>query len=205
MKRNLEMIASVPRVRWLGKLSLLGGIIGALLYFLFPAVKPVVPWVANYQDYQSYELFSRLMVAPLLLMAAGWIGVLYVLVGNGPKAAQIPFIGIISTIMGTTAEFWLFPALGIVGALTYAYIFLIIGSWFLDIGALIVGFFILRYRIKPPYISILMLLAIPIDLGLFFFMRNSIFVMEIIFALVIGWWLHDSRVTNWVNTSSFQD
>ncbi len=105
------------------------------------------------------------------------------------------------TAIGTAAEFVVFlPALGIVGALTNVYVLVIIGSWFSDIGALIVGVFVLRYRIKPVSISILLLLATPVDFWLSFNIRNSTFVMEIFLALAIGFWLHTDRVANWIKT-----
>ncbi|MCC6605385.1 MAG: hypothetical protein IT327_19415 [Anaerolineae bacterium] len=198
MKNYPELKVSVTRIRWLGKLSLLGGFVGGLVYLLFPNVQPVESWTANYQDYQSFELYSRLMITPLVLMAAGWVGMLYVLVGNGRKAAQIPLVGTLSTAVGIAAEFVILPALGIVGALTNVYVLVIIGSWFSDIGALIVGVFILRSRIKPLSIFILFLLATPLDVWFIFNLRNPTFLMEIIFALAIGFWLHTDMVANWI-------
>ena len=177
----------MKQTRWLGILSLLGGITAVPLLIAFLMIEGGAVGTAAYQ---RYELLNRLMSVILVLMSVGWFGMWRVLKGNGRWAARIAFLGVLIMAAGTAAEFWLYSDLSYSGdnMRQMAYSTTSVGGLLLDLGAMGVGIAIWRSRIWPRWYALLLILALPIDFAAFFLL-NSPFVTATTVAILLGWFL----------------
>ena len=177
----------MKQVQFLGVLSLLGGVTAVPLIIAFATIG----WGAQGTAvYTRYELLNRLMAVALLLMAAGWVGMWWVLTGYGRCAALMAFIGLLAIAAGTAAEFWLYSDLSYNGDTLRQTAFSIVGvgGWLLNIGAMIVGTAVWRSRIWPRWCALVLLLAFPIDIAAYV-LFNSLFTAAALIALIIGFQL----------------
>lgn len=175
--------------RWLGILSLIGGVAGVLLFVAFSTIGWAEPGTAVYQ---TYEMLNRLNAFIFLFMAAGWLGAFMVLEGNGRWAALVALIGTILYVVGTAAEFWLYsdlpynpPNEGWTMRHT-AFTTALIGNLVRDIGAMIAGVFVWRSGLWPHWVALILLLALPLDLFAFMSLGSTSLVSTL-YGLVIGW------------------
>ena len=172
--------------RFLGVLGLTGGITAVPLIIAFYQTGWGAPGTPTYQ---SYELLNRLMTFSLLLMAAGWLGVVLLCVhGNGRWGAILAFVGSIIMVAGTTAEFWLFSDLPYSQGSNLrnaAWSTFGLGSLLLDVGAMILGIAIWRSRLGSRWRAVVLLLALPMDFAAFYLL-GSPFLGAAILAFVVS-------------------
>lgn len=175
--------------RWLGILSLLGGITAVPLMMAFMAAGFGEPGTAAYQ---TYELLNRLMAVSLLLMAAGWLGARLVWpAGLGHWAASLALIGSLVVVAGNAAEFWFFSDLpyGVAGnARDLSWIAFSLGSLVMDIGATLLGVAVWRSPLWPRWSAVLLVSALPLDVVAFF--TVSPFLAPAVLAVAIGYLLY---------------
>jgi len=176
-------------IRWLGVLSLLGGMSALLIIIVFAATEWGLPGTVAYQ---RYELLNRLMAVSLLFMTAGWLGVVMIWPGGyGRWGALLALLGSLIMALATAAEFWLFTdqAYGRAASLRNgAWGAFGIGGWLLIIGAMILGVAAWRSRLWPRWAALILILAVPIEFA-GFFVIDSPFLGATVLALVIGWQL----------------
>ena len=172
--------------RFLGVLGLTGSITAVPIIIAFTQTGWGTPGTPTYQ---SYELLNRLMTFSLLLMAAGWLGVVLLCVhGNGRWGAILAFVGSIIMVAGTAAEFWLFSDLPYSQGSNLrnaAWSTFGLGSLLLDVGAMILGIAIWRSRLGSRWRAVVLLLALPMDFAAFFLL-GSPFLGAAILAFVVG-------------------
>jgi len=175
--------------RWLGVLSVLGGITAVPLIAAFMATGFGEPGTAAYE---TYEGLNRLMAGSLLLMTAGWLGAwLAWPAGPGRWAASVALVGSLVMVSGNAAEFWLFSDLpyGVAGnGRGLSWMAFSLGSLVMDIGATLLGVAAWRSRRWPRWSAALLLLALPLDVVAFF--TVSPFLAPAVLAVAIGYLLH---------------
>ena len=175
--------------RWLGVLSLLGGITAVPLMIAFMVTGYGEPGTAAYK---TYELLNRLMAVSLLLMAAGWLGArLAWPAGIACWAASLALIGSLIVVAGNAAEFWLFSDLpyGVPGnGRDLSWMAFSIGSLVMDIGASLLGIAVWRSGLWPRWSAALLMAALPLDVVAFF--TVSPFLVPAVLAVVIGYLLY---------------
>lgn len=180
------MIEQRHLIRTLGALALLGGITAVPIIIAFAQTGWGVPGTPTYQ---SYELLNRLMAFSLLLMSAGWLGVVLLCVHeNGRWGAILAFVGSLIMVVGTAAEFWFFSDLPYSqgnNLRNAAWSTFGLGSLLLDVGAMILGIAIWRSRLGSRWRAIVLLLALPIDFAAFFLL-GSPFLGAAVLAFVVG-------------------
>lgn len=181
----------MKQTRFLGILSLVGGITAVPLLITFYQTGWGAPGTAVYE---RYELLNRLMAGVLLLMGAGWLGVWQLLLGYARWAALLAFFGVLTIAVGTAAEFWLYSDLpyGADNMRQTAFAVVGMGGWLLDVGAMVVGTAVWRSRIWPRWYAIILLLALPMDIIAFIYL-NSPFMTATVLANLIGWRLLMSK------------
>lgn len=174
------------QVRVLAILGLLGGITAVPLILAFSQTGWGLPGTSAYQ---TYELLNRSMAVSLLLMSAGWFGVILIWPnGYGRYAAILAFIGSLIMVAGNAAEFWLFSDLPYGSGSNWrntAWSVFGIGSMLLDVGAMILGVAVWRSRLWPRWSALILMLAFPIDLAAYFLL-GSPFGATAVLALLIG-------------------
>lgn len=175
--------------RVLAILGLLGGITAVPLIIAFYQNGWGAPGTAVYQRYES---LNRLMACSLLLMSAGWLGMVLCLPkGYGRWASVLALVGSLIMVAGTAAEFWLFSDLPYSQGSNLrnaAWSTFGIGSLILDVGATILGVAIWRTRTWPRWSAFVLMLALPIDFAAFFLL-GSPFLGATILAFVVGFLL----------------
>lgn len=168
-----------------GILSLLGGITAVGLIVAFSRTSWGMP---GSDAYRTYELLNRLMAGSLLLVSAGWLGLVIAWPdGYGRWAAIVALVGSLTMVIGNSAEFWLFSDLSYAGSnmRQTAYSTFSIGDWLLILGATVAGAAAWRSRIGPRWSAITLLLAVPIEFAAFFFL-DTIFLGAAVLALAVG-------------------
>lgn len=183
-------------IRWLGLLSLLGGISAVPLMVAFAVSGWGEPGTAAYQ---TYETLNRLTAFALLLMVPGWIGLFLALPrGYGRWGALAALVGALLMVAGSAAEFWLFSDLSYecCNARHTAFGSFSLGSLVTDLGALVAGIAMMRRGSGPRWLAALLILALPLDVAGFFLL--SPFAAATALALALGWWLliADSRAVS---------
>jgi hypothetical protein len=132
------------------------------------------------------------MAGALLLMSAGWLGMVWRLPkGYGRGASVLALIGSLIMVTGTAAEFWLFSDLPYgqgSNLRNAAWSAFGMGGLVLNVGATILGIAIWRTRIWPRWSAVVLMLALPIDVAAFFLL-DSPFLGATILALVVGFLL----------------
>ena len=175
--------------RWLGVLSLQGGIAAAPLMIALMVTGYGEPGTVAYE---TYERLNRLMAVSLLLMSAGWLGArLAWPAGPGRWAAALAFMGSLVVAGGNAAEFWLFSELpyGVAGnGRDLSWIAFSIGNLVMDIGATLLGIAAWRSRFWPRWSAVLLMAALPLDVLSFF--TVSPFLLPAILAVAIGYPLY---------------
>ena len=172
-------------IRVLGGLALVGSVMAVFLIIAFEQTGWGRP---GSFAYQTYEMLNRRMAAALLLMAAGWLGmVLWLPKGYGRWAAVITFISSLLMVVGVAAEFWLYTDLPYAEANLRSAAFSLFGlsSLALDLSLTVLGISLWRSRLWPRWSALILLLALPLDLVAFFWL-DSIFLASTILALVMG-------------------
>ena len=172
-------------IRGLGGAALLGALTAVLLIIAFAQTGWGAP---GSTVYQTYELLNRLMAFSLLLMSAGWLGVLLWSKGYGRWASLLALVGSLIMVAGTAAEFWLFSDLPYSSGSNLrnaAWSTFGIGTLVLDIGATILGIAIWRSRYWPRWSGFILMLAFPIDF-VAFFLLGSPFLGATVLAFVVG-------------------
>jgi len=180
--------------RWLGLLSLLGGISAVPLMVAFASTGWGKPGTAAYQ---TYETLNRLTAFALLLMVPGWLGLFLALPrGYGRWGALAALVGALLMVAGNAAEFWLYSDLSYecCNARHTAFGTFSLGSLVTDVGAMVAGIAMRRGGSGPRWLAALLILALPLDVAGFFLL--SPFAAAAVLALALGWWLliADSRV-----------
>ena len=175
----------MKQTRFLGILSLLGGITAVPLLIAFTITDWGEPGTAVYQ---TYELLNRLMTGSLLLMSAGWLGLYLRNDRYGRWATLLALLGSLMMVIGTAAEFWLFSDLPYAGQNLrhMAFSTFSFGSLLLDVGATAVGIATFRSHIWPRWSAIILLLALPLDMVAFLWL-NAIFLTTAVLSLVVGY------------------
>ena len=175
--------------RWLGVLSVLGGITAVPLMLAFTATGFGEPGTAAYE---TYEQLNRLMAVSLLLMTAGWLGAWRAWPGGpGRWAAAVAFVGSLVVVAGNAAEFWLFSDLPYAVAgngRDLSWMAFSIGSLVMDIGATLLGVAAWRSRFWPRWSAALLMAALPLDMVAFF--TVSPFLAPAVLAVAIGYLLY---------------
>ena len=172
-------------IRVLGVLALVGGITAVFLIIAFEKTGWGSPGTAVYQ---TYEVLNRRMAGALLLMTAGWLGmVLWLPKGYGRLAAVVAFISSLLMVIGVAAEFWLYTDLPYAEAnmRSAAFSLFSLSSLTLDLSLTVLGISLWRSRLWPRWSALILLLALPLDLVAFFGL-DSIFLASTILALVMG-------------------
>lgn len=172
-------------IRVLGGLALAGGVAAVPLMVGFDQLGWGSPGTAVYE---RYELLNRLMSGALLLMAAGWWGmVLGLPPGYGRGAAIVAFSSALLMVVGVAAEFWLYSDLPYAAPnmRQAAFGLFSMSSLVLDLGVTVLGMALWRGRLWPRWSAVLLMLALPLDLVAFFGL-DSIFLAATILALVVG-------------------
>ncbi len=172
-------------IRILAILALLGGITAVPLIIAFEQTGWGSP---GSFVYQQYELLNRRMAVSLLLMAAGWLGmVLWLPQGYGRWAAVGAFICSLFMVVGVAAEFWLYTDLPYAEAnmRSAAFSLFSFSSLVLDLCMMVLGISLWRSRLWPRWSALLLLLALPLDVAAFLWL-DSIFLGATILALVMG-------------------
>ena len=84
----------MKHTRFLGILSVVGGVSAVPLFIAFAAIGWSVPGTAAYA---RYELLNRITAVSLLLMLAGWVGLAVLLIAALPLTVIVsmvsPFMG----------------------------------------------------------------------------------------------------------------
>lgn len=172
----------------LGILSLIGGFSVIPLMIAFALTGWGEPGTAAYQ---IYEMLNRLTSISLLLMVAGWLGlVLVIQPGYGRWGAILALIGSIAMLIGNAAEFWLFsdqPYSDPGNLRSASWMAYSLGSLVMDVGATLAGVALWRTRTRPGWIAAILLLALPLDIVAFFVF--SPFLGPAVMAIALGWWL----------------
>ncbi len=179
------MIKRERMIQILGILCLAGGITAVFLIIAFEQTGWGSP---GSLVYQAYEMLNRRMAGALLLMAAGWLGmVLWLPQEYGRWAAIGTFISSLLMVVGIAAEFWLFTDLPYAQAnmRSAAFSLFSLSSLTLDLSVTILGISLWRSRFWPRWSALILLLAFPLDLASFFWL-DSIFLAAAILALVTG-------------------
>ncbi|MCI0397039.1 MAG: hypothetical protein L0332_05520 [Chloroflexi bacterium] len=175
-------------IRWSGVLSLFSGVTAVPLMVALALTGWGEPGTAAYQ---TYETLNRLMIISLLLMAAGWIGLLLLWPGGyGREGALLALSGAILMVIGHAAEFWLFSGqpYGATGNLgNGAWVAFSLGSPVMSLGATVAGLAIWRSSLWARWSGLLLLLALPLDLVAFFTVSPSL--SPAVMALALGWLL----------------
>jgi hypothetical protein len=172
-------------IRVLGVLALVGGITAVFLIIAFEKTGWGSPGTAVYQ---TYEVLNRRMAGALLLMTAGWLGmVLWLPKGYGRLTAVVAFISSLLMVVGVAAEFWLYTDLPYAEAnmRSAAFSLFSLSSLALDLSLTVLGISLWRSRLWPRWSALILLLALPLDLVAFFGL-DSIFLASTILALVMG-------------------
>jgi hypothetical protein len=172
--------------KWLGILSLIGGVSAVALMIAFALTGWGAPGTAAYR---TYELLNRLMAFTLLMMAAGWLGlVLRIPGGYGRWGAWLAFIGAILLIIGNAAEFWLFSDLSYdcCNVRHVAWSTFLFGLLVTAIGATLSGAAFRRTHHEPRWGGIFLILAVPLFILGFGF---APFLGPAVLALALGWLL----------------
>ena len=176
-------------IRVLGLLALVGRITAVPLIIAFAQNGWGAPGTAVYK---RYELLNRLMAVSLLLMSAGWLGMVWRLPkGYGRGASVLALIGSLIMVAGTAAEFWLFSDLPYsrgTNLRNVAFAAFGMGGLVLDVGATILGVAIWRTRSWPRWSALVLMMALPIDFAAFFLL-GSPFLGATVLAFVIGFLL----------------
>jgi hypothetical protein len=174
--------------RWLGVMSLAGSLSAVPLMLAFALTGWGAPGTAAYR---AYELLNRLMAFTLLLMAAGWLGlVLRIPGGYGRWGAWLALFAALVMVAGNAAEFYLFtdqPYGNISNQRSASWTAFSLGSLVLAVGATIAGLAIWRRRLWPRWSGLLLMVALPLDILAFFF--ASPFLEPAVLALALGWLL----------------
>ena len=176
-------------IRVLGLLALVGRITAVPLIIAFAQNGWGAPGTAVYK---RYELLNRLMAVSLLLMSAGWLGMVWRLPkGYGRGASVLALIGSLIMVAGTAAEFWLFSDLPYsrgTNLRNVAFAAFGMGGLVLDVGATILGVAIWRTRSWPRWSALVLMMALPIDVAAFFLL-GSPFLGATVLAFVVGFLL----------------
>jgi hypothetical protein len=171
-------------IRWLGVLSLVGGFTALPLMIAFAITGWGGPGTVAYR---TYELLNRLMAISLLFMSAGWVGLAFKSpAGYGRWGGWLAVVGAILVITGNGAEFWLFSDL------TYdccnmrhtAWGTFLLGLLLTAAGATLSGLAFQRTHRWPRWITILLILALPLVILSFIV---SPFLGPVVLALALGW------------------
>jgi hypothetical protein len=174
--------------KWLGMLSLLGGVIALPLITAFALTGWGEPGTAAYQTYES---LNRLTSIALLLMISGWLGLVVVIQpGYGRWGAILALVGSVAMLIGSAAEFWLFtdqPYGDPDNLRSASWMAFSLGSLVMDVGATLAGVALWRARTRPRWIAPILLLALPLDIVAFFVI--SPFLGPAAMAVALGWWL----------------
>ena len=179
------MIDRSRLIKVLGGLALLGGVTAVPLIIGFDQTGWDRP---GSFVYQQYELLNRRMAGSLLLMAAGWLGmVLWLPKGYGRWAAIGTFACSLLMVVGVAAEFWLYTDLPYAQTNMRSAAFSLFGfsSLLLDLCAMVLGISLWRSRLWSRWSALILLLALPLDVFAFFWL-DSIFLAPTILALVVG-------------------
>ena len=175
--------------RWLGVLSVLGGITAVPLMVAFMVTGYGEPGTAAYE---TYEQLNRVMAVSLLLMAAGWLGAwLAWPAGPGRWAAAVAFVGSLVVAGANAAEFWLFSDLpyGVAGnGRDLSWMAFSLGSLVTDLGATLLGVAVWRSRRWPRWSAVLLMATLPLDVVAFF--TVSPFLAPAVLAVAIGYLLY---------------
>jgi hypothetical protein len=172
-------------IRVLGGLALVGGVMAVFLIIAFEQTGWGRP---GSFAYQTYEILNRRMAAALLLMAAGWLGmVLWLPKGYGRWAAVVTFISSMLMMVGVAAEFWLYTDLPYAEAnmRSAAFSLFSLSSLALDLCVTVLGITLWRSRLWPRWAAFVLMLALPLDVAAFLGL-NAIFLASTILALVVG-------------------
>lgn len=189
----------MSRTRVLGLLSLIGGLLGIMLVFVFAENDFGYPGTAAYR---TYEALNRLIALPLLLMACGWLGLALTLSsGYGRNGARLAFAAAVIMAAGTAAEFWLFSdqPYGIwTNGRMASFMAFLIASLSLYICATLVGIHLWRSTSVPRPATAILMTTIPLYIATVFTL-NSNFLIPAVLALVVGWLLLRSPMRNRVS------
>lgn len=172
-------------IQLLGILCFVGGITAVFLIITFEQTGWDKP---GSLVYQTYEMLNRHMAGTLLLMAAGWLGMVFWLSqGYGRWAATGAFISSLLMVVGVAAEFWLYTDLPYAQTNMHSTAFLLFGlsSFALDLSVMVLGISLWRSRLWSRWSALVLLFALPLDLASFFWL-DSIFLAAAILALVTG-------------------
>jgi hypothetical protein len=136
--------------------------------------------------YQTYEYQNRLMAFSLLLMAAGWLGLARSSPGGyGRWGAWLALVGAILMITGNAAEFWLYSDLSYdcCNMRHIAWETFLTGLFITVIGATVSGLAFQRTRSMPPWVRIMLILALPLVVTSFML---SPFLGPAVLAVILG-------------------
>jgi hypothetical protein len=172
--------------KWLGILSLIGGVTAVLLMIAFASTGWGAPGTTAYR---TYELLNRLMAFSLLLMTAGWLGLVARIPGGyGRWGGWLAVIGAILLFTGNAAEFWLFSGLSYdcCNVRHVAWSTFLFGLLVTAIGATLSGAAFLRTHHEPRWGGIFLILAVPLFILGF---GVAPFLGPAVLALAVGWLL----------------
>lgn len=194
----------MSRVRLLGLLGIIGGLLGIALSFAFA----FTGWGEPGTDaYRTYELLNRITGVALLLMAGSWLGLARrVPAGYGRGAAWVAFIAAIVMVIGNTAEFWLFtdqPYGDPTNARSISWSAYSFGSLVQVIGATMVGIYAWRTKLWSKLGAFVLVMALPIAVFTFVFL-SPIFGPSVL-AVTAGWLVWSSRGSRVVVGSAESD
>ena len=180
----------MKQTRFLGILSLLGGITAVPLLIAFAMTGWGAPGTAVYE---RYELLNRLTAVSLLFMLAGWMGLARLWrKEDGYWRLWLPFIGSLLIIVGNATEFWLFSDLPYDGfnMRGIAWTAFLVGLLLLAIGATIIGLGLRGSQYWPRWLAVLLIAALPI---MVFASMASPFLGPAVLASALGWVLVNGR------------
>lgn len=184
----------MTRLRILGLISILSGLIGILLVVFFAANDFGYPGTAAYR---VYETLNRLIALPLLLIACGWLGLALALPsGYGRISAWLAFVAAVVMVAGTAAEFWLFSdqPYGVwTNGRMASFMSFFIASLILYICATLVGVHLWRAKSGPRPAAAILMASIPLYIAVVFTI-NSNFLIPALLALVVGMVLLSSHM-----------
>ena len=180
----------MKHTRFLGTLSVVGGVSTVPLFIAFAAIGWSVPGTAAYA---RYELLNRITAVSLLLMLAGWVGLaLLWRKEDGYWRLWLPILGSILTLIGNASEFWLFSDLPYDGfnMRGVAWTTFLVGLLLLAIGATITGLALRRNQLWPDWLSMLLMAALPLTVIV---SMVSPFMGPAVLASALGWVLLNGR------------
>lgn len=176
----------MTRLRILGLISILSGLIGILLVGFFAANDFGYPGTAAYR---VYETLNRLIALPLLLIACGWLGLALALpTGHGRISTWLAFVAAVIMAAGTAAEFWLFSdqPYGVwTNGRMISFLTFYVASLVLYVCATLSGIYLWRERSGSRTGAAILMAAIPMYIAVTLTL-NSIFLTPSLLAVVVG-------------------